>query len=582
MDVTARTESEPAAETLAANILRYVNAWRPAPRRTANYAGEPAGLAWLAACGVKAASLKSEPPTADQVLIVGPGGGRALAAQAPAIGAWVKAGGHVLALGLDEAEANSFLPTKVTMQPKEHIAAWFPPFNALSLLAGVAPADVHNRDPRKLPLVVGGATAYGDGVLAATGNVVFCQLPPFQVSKTMGALSSLAVTEGDSAEHKKSTLVSLGSLVSAQFGQKLPAGEIGKTYTFAASVKALGGPAVVRLEVERAGQPWDRAARGPDITVSPGAWTELHLTFPVDKAYPEGWQAYLNGSGDGARFQIQRMRLYEGPYIPKDDPASAATEAPDRNLFKNVNFEAGLASWYFNHGPEQFNLRRTFGRTSFAVSRLLGNLGVSGSTPLLARFGDPVGASQGPSRIKNGDFSIDTNGDGLADDWEFGANGKAGSCTREKLAGPGSGWAQLITVPPVAASAQPPEIMIAQHELPIRGAQWYRLSLRTKAEGLTAKDVTWTVQNTGNWQALFDYQNFAPKAEWQTNSFVVQARDTAARKTKFQIWFTGTGKLWLADVRLEPIQDPTIGRRLDGLYLTQPTEWDDPYRFFGW
>jgi len=22
------------------------------------------------------------------------------------------------------------------------------------------------------------------------------------------------------------------------------------------------------------------------------------------------------------------------------------------NLFKNVNFEAGLASWYFNHGPE--------------------------------------------------------------------------------------------------------------------------------------------------------------------------------------------------------------------------------------
>jgi hypothetical protein len=60
----------------------------------------------------------------------------------------------------------------------------------------------------------------------------------------------------------------------------------------------------------------------------------------------------LDGSGNGTRVQIQRMRLYEGPYIPKDDPASAATEAPDRNLFKNVNFEAGLASWYFNHGPE--------------------------------------------------------------------------------------------------------------------------------------------------------------------------------------------------------------------------------------
>ena len=55
-----------------------------------------------------------------------------------------------------------------------------------------------------------------------------------------------------------------------------------------------------------------------------------------------------------------------------------------------MNFEAGLASWYFNHGPEYLNhgmeylnLRRTFGRTPFAASCLLGNLGASGSTPLL-------------------------------------------------------------------------------------------------------------------------------------------------------------------------------------------------------
>jgi hypothetical protein len=38
----------------------------------------------------------------------------------------------------------------------------------------------------------------------------------------------------------------------------------------------------------------------------------------------------------------------------------------------------------------------------------------------------------------------------------------------------------------------------------------------------------------------------------------------------------------LADVRLVPIPDPTVGRWLEGLYLTKPTEWDDPYRFFGW
>jgi hypothetical protein len=581
MDVTGRTESDPAAETLAGNILRYVEAWRPSPRRTAVYAGEPAGLAWLAACGVDAAPFKGDLPAADQVLVVGPGGGRELAAQTPATGAWVKAGGCVLALGLDQAEANSFLPTKVTMQTTEHIAAFFPPFSANSLLAGVAPADIHNRDPRKMPLVAGGATAYGDGVLAANGNVVFCQLPPFQVSKVMGALSSLAVVE-DIGDHKKCALVSLGSLVYAQFGEKVPAGEIGKSYTFAACVKAIGGPAVVRLEVERAGQPYDRAVRGSDITVSPGDWTELHLTFAVDKAYREGWQAYLNGSGDGAKFQVNRARLYEGAYVPIGDPAAAGTAVPGQNLFKNANFESGLTSWHFNHGPEQFNLRRTFGRASFAVSRLLGNLGVSGSTPLLERFGDPVGTSKGPSVLKNGDFSADAKGTGLADEWEFSPVPKGAACTREALPGPEDGWAQLIAVPPVVAGAKASEVMIAQHELPIQGAQWYRLSLRTRAEGLTSKEVTWTVQNMANWQSLFEYQNFAPKAEWQTNTVVLQAKDTAAKGTKFQIWFTGTGKLWLADVRLEPIQDPTVGRWLDGLYLTQPADWDDPYRFFGW
>ena len=577
MDVSGRTESDPAADTLAGNILRYVDAWRPTPRREALYAGEPAGLAWLAACGIQAAPFNGQLPAADHVLIVGPGGARDVARNASPTASWINSGGRVLALGLEEAEANSFLPAKVTMRSVEHIATCFPPFSGDSLLAGVSPADVHNRDPRKLPLVVDGASVYGDGVLAATGNVVFCQLPPFQVSKAMGALNSLELTQDAAAPLAKSALISMGSLVYAQFGQKLPGGEMGKTYTFAARLKALDGPLRARLEVERAGQPWDRAVRGSDIAVSPGDWTELHLTFPVDKPYPEGWQAYVNASGEGARFQVDRFRLYEGQYVACDDPASAATVAPGRNLFRNVGFEAGLASWFFNHSPEQFNLRRTFGRTSFAVSRLLGNLGVSGSTPLLDRFGEPVGRSNGPSLIRNGDFSAEPKGT-----WELGANSTGAACSRERIPEARAGWACLIDVPPGPPDAKPPEVMLAQHDLPIRGGQWYRLSLRTRAAGLTAREINWTVQNTANWQALFDYQTITPKPQWQTASFVLQAKDTAAKGTKFQLWFTGTGKLWLADVRLEPIQDPTLGRWLDGLYLNRPVEWDDPYRFFGW
>ena len=183
LDLTGRSESDPAGELLARNLLQYVSTWKPAPSRTVVYAGDPAGLRHLESAGisVEAGEVANWSPD-RQVLVVGPGGGRKLAARAPAIADWLKAGGNVLAIGLDEADANAFLPFKVRMKKAEHISADFDPFDAHSLLAGVGPADVHNRDPRDLPLITVGATVIGDGVLArAEGvNVVFCQLIPWQ------------------------------------------------------------------------------------------------------------------------------------------------------------------------------------------------------------------------------------------------------------------------------------------------------------------------------------------------------------------------------------------------------------------
>jgi hypothetical protein len=68
------------------------------------------------------------------------------------------------------------------MKKAEHIAAYFEPSGTASLLAGIGPADVHNRDPRDFSLVSGGATVVGDGVLAKVEqqSVVFCQLVPWQ------------------------------------------------------------------------------------------------------------------------------------------------------------------------------------------------------------------------------------------------------------------------------------------------------------------------------------------------------------------------------------------------------------------
>jgi len=181
-DVTGRTESDPAAELLVRNIVRYVSGWKPPARRTAVYVGEEAGRKHLEACGLVPESYAGGQPSTDRVLVVGPGGGKELAPHAAAIADWLRAGGRVLAIGLNEREANAFLPVNVKMRVAEHIAARLDPFGMDSPLAGISPAEVHNRDPRDIPLVTGGAEPVGDGVLATAegGRIVFCQLAPWQ------------------------------------------------------------------------------------------------------------------------------------------------------------------------------------------------------------------------------------------------------------------------------------------------------------------------------------------------------------------------------------------------------------------
>jgi hypothetical protein len=393
MDVTGRSEQDPAAETLARNIMQYAAGWKPKPTRKALYIGHVAGKRHLEAAGVAVASYEGGGLSAGEVLVVGAGGGRQLAEHAAAISDFVKAGGNILALGLDEEEANAFLPFRVRMTKAEHIAAFFEAFGNDSLLSGVSPADVHNRDPRELPLVTRGATVIGDGVLAKAehANVVFWQLPPYDVTSARGAVASFVVDGGDAVDGKQSALVTMGSTTEAggQLGQVVRfAPQIGKSYTFAALAKGVGGPISAHLEVERAGSPWDRAAKGPDIMIPEGRWTELHITFKCEKPFPEGWQAYIACAQEGGRFRADMFRLFEGEYVPWEAPVPGAPTGP-QNLITNPSFETGEDPWWFT-SVEQYNLRRTYRRASFTLTRTLANMGVAGSTPILARFSSPL------------------------------------------------------------------------------------------------------------------------------------------------------------------------------------------------
>jgi len=183
MDVTGRTETEPAAEILVANLLRYVGDWKPAATRKAFYAGAPAGREHLEAAGLSLHTYEGGEIPTDSVLILGPDSpGAPGSAHKDAIGAFLASGGRVLAVGLSQEDADAVLPVRVTMGQAEHINAFFDPATMDSPLAGIGPADVHSRDPRTLALVSEDAEPVGDGVLAVApgGRIVFCQLAPWQ------------------------------------------------------------------------------------------------------------------------------------------------------------------------------------------------------------------------------------------------------------------------------------------------------------------------------------------------------------------------------------------------------------------
>lgn len=125
-------------------------------------------------------------------------------------------------------------------------------------------------------------------------------------------------------------------------------------------------------------------------------------------------------------------------------------------------------------------------------------------------------------------------------------------------------------------------VMLAQHDVPVREGQWYAPSLRARAEGMGGERVALAVQDTCSWQALIGYQYFTPSESRREVRFLVQGLGSADEGTRLQIWHGNPGVLWLAGLAMAPVQPPSVGRWPDGLYLDEPEERGDPYRFFRW
>lgn len=162
LDVSNRSESDPAAQTIASNLIRYAAEWKAAPQRRTFFAGDEAARKHIEAAGFNVNDLAQNTPTNQDIVIIGRG-----AAVAPE--KWAGAG-KVIGLGLSEREAGALL--KATLQREAYISAPFAAQGMGSPFAGVGAMDLVSRDPRPTALLDGAPLSQRD-------NAVICNFVPW-------------------------------------------------------------------------------------------------------------------------------------------------------------------------------------------------------------------------------------------------------------------------------------------------------------------------------------------------------------------------------------------------------------------
>ncbi len=168
-----------------------------------------------------------------------------------------------------------------------------------------------------------------------------------------------------------------------------------------------------------------------------------------------------------------------------------------------------------------------------------------------------LAAASGETRdnplVFNGSFEQAANGDGVPDGWSvFGHPGMeqqlsvARDPQREHVA--------RLTCTRFVPGFPDSHAMLAQLDrTSVQAGQWYRLRLWARAENLDAGVVQVSLVNRQRWYDVGLMESFAPGETWEQFEFSFRAKqELKAEESRLQIWFAGTGTLYVDDVSLEP------------------------------
>jgi hypothetical protein len=171
---------------------------------------------------------------------------------------------------------------------------------------------------------------------------------------------------------------------------------------------------------------------------------------------------------------------------------------------------------------------------------------------LIAMTASSLCSGQGTDMIRNGDFELDTNGDGMADSWQFsGDKGVIVNWARD--AGFTGQFSQRLQCTQFTSTSSASHAMLCQlNALQLEKGQWYKISFAAREQGIPGGGVQVAISDTQLWQNCGLDESFRARLAWREFEFVLQATATISDHVRLQFWYTSTGTFWLDNVRLEP------------------------------
>jgi len=153
--------------------------------------------------------------------------------------------------------------------------------------------------------------------------------------------------------------------------------------------------------------------------------------------------------------------------------------------------------------------------------------------------------------LKNGDFEEDTNGDGMADHWQY--SGDSGvTATWSRDTGFKGEYSQKLTCTSFTHLSPASHAMLCQlNTVQLEKGKWYKISFSAKQEGIAGRAAQVAISDTKSWSNCGLQESFRLSSNWKQFSFTFRAEQTITDNTRLQFWYNSTGTLWLDNVTLE-------------------------------